>query len=78
MNSINIYFSQLWCSCLNLTLNFQVLYLKKIGGNSEYECVKRIYSRIIKNEIACEYNWHGLKGKKALKESLLAKASVGE
>lgn len=52
--------------------------MEKIGGNSDYECVKRICSRIINNEIASEYNWHGLKGKKPLRESLLAKGTIGE
>ncbi|KAG5896012.1 hypothetical protein JTB14_007577 [Gonioctena quinquepunctata] len=59
-------------------MSCQLTLLKLSKGCPCYksEFLKRIYSRIIKNEIACEYNWHGLKGKKALRESLLAKGTV--
>ncbi|KAG5861304.1 hypothetical protein JTB14_003549 [Gonioctena quinquepunctata] len=53
-----------------------VTYLQKIGGNTVYDCVKRIHSRILADEIAFEYNWHGLKGKKSFKDSFLAKATI--
>ncbi|KAG5891539.1 hypothetical protein JTB14_028557 [Gonioctena quinquepunctata] len=41
-----------------------------------YDCVKRIHSRILPDEIAFEYNWHGLKGKKSFRDSFLAKAII--
>ncbi|KAG5860684.1 hypothetical protein JTB14_034033 [Gonioctena quinquepunctata] len=43
---------------------------------SIYDCVKRIHSKILTEEIAFEYKWHGLKGNKSFKDSLLAKATI--
>ncbi|XP_074040027.1 uncharacterized protein isoform X2 [Leptinotarsa decemlineata] len=53
-----------------------VAYLGKIGGTSEYEFIKRIYSRVVINEVAREFNWHGLKGKREIRNTLMAKASI--
>lgn len=36
-----------------------------------------MYSRIITDELAWEFNWLGLKGKKRFANSLVAKATIG-
>lgn len=52
--------------------------MEKIGGNSEYDQVKRIFGRVVTNELAANYNWLGLKKKRAFNCLLLTKAAKGE
>ncbi|XP_076234998.1 uncharacterized protein LOC143179588 isoform X2 [Calliopsis andreniformis] len=38
--------------------------LAKIGGNNNYEFVKRVFNCLMTNDLALEYSWLGRKGKK--------------
>lgn len=51
----------------------QVSYLGIVGVKSEKDTVKRVLSASIASGLAQEFNWNGMKGKKAFKNLELCK-----
>ena len=55
----------------------QVSYLGIVGGKSEEDTIERVLSATIGNGLARQFNWNGMKGKKAFKNLELCKVIFG-
>nr|CAI5861959.1 unnamed protein product [Callosobruchus analis] len=52
--------------------------LANIGGNSNFEFIKRAVGSILSDEILVNYSWYGRKGNKVFKTLSVAKLLIGE
>jgi len=68
-------FSHVWVSwSMHVS---QVAYLGVVGGKSEDDTIERVLSATLSSQLASQFNWNGLRGKKCFRNLALCNVVFG-
>ena len=65
------------CSSLCMCVAWQVAYLGIVGGKSEDDTIERVLSATLSSQLAIQFNWNGLRGKKCFRNLELCNVVFG-
>jgi len=65
------------CSYLCMCITPQVAYLGIVGGKSEDDTIERVLSATLSTQVAVQFNWNGLRGKRTFRTLELCNVVFG-